>query len=479
MGRHELLPRPQAQWRQRRRILATGGTIFTILIIVLLSYTRFDKPSFQSLPKFQFPERPDLPSSSPEESKMQPEQAEETMAQDTASHPPLTNPTLLISLPPSVLPKPGGGPDSHRLIVIGDVHGQLEALNALLAKVGYSGARGDEVIFTGDMINKGPNSAGVVDRAMAIGARGVRGNHEDRVLRAWARAQKNKKKSKKTKHGRNSAVEVDGREQEQEVEVAVEEEQEEEEDVEAQHLSKSERADRATAASLTRAQLSWLAALPVILRIGAVSPYYGDVVVVHAGLVPGIPLKKQDAWAAMNMRTLISPFFSDSSPPPSDAHLDSLRKSPHLTPSEGREGRPWASLWNALQKELHRRGDSPTTAVYGHDAKVGLSVRRYAFGLDSSCVKGGDLTALVFEPASTTTSTTSSSSKERDDNNGDEEGDMIEERLRHGITHRLVSVSCEAAAVSDDDKGGKSKDKDKSKGKDKDRKKEKGKREDL
>lgn len=37
------------------------------------------------------------------------------------------------------------------------------------------------------------------------------------------------------------------------------------------------------------------------------------------------------------------------------------------------------------------------TVIYGHDAKTGLAIREYTKGLDSGCVKGGKLTALVIE----------------------------------------------------------------------------------
>lgn len=39
----------------------------------------------------------------------------------------------------------------------------------------------------------------------------------------------------------------------------------------------------------------------------------------------------------------------------------------------------------------------PTTVIYGHDSKTGLAIRTYTKGLDSGCVKGGKLTALVIE----------------------------------------------------------------------------------
>lgn len=398
--------------------MATVGTIVTIFILTLLYYTRLHDNLSPTLP----------------------------MAHDviTSSHPNIKKPTLLANLPPSALPKPNGGPDSPRLIIIGDVHGQLSALDALLAKVGFSAARGDQVVFTGDMVNKGPDSSGVIDRAMSINAWGVRGNHEDRVLRAWA---------KHHKHSHLNGAEGD--------------EETEDEKAPKQKKSKSEAVDHATAANLTPKQLSWLANLPVILRLGTVSPYYGDVVVVHAGLVPGVPLEKQDPWAAMNMRTLLTPSHSHSNSNSNSNPADSSSRKPTFQPSEGREGRPWSKIWNELQKEAKK--EHRTTVVYGHDAKVGLSVRRYAFGLDSSCVKGGDLTALVFEPVSASSASTTTAEPIEQDPHEEE----VAERLKHGITHRIVSVSCEAAASDDDKEGEKKKDKKKDKDKDKDKKKDK------
>lgn len=38
-----------------------------------------------------------------------------------------------------------------------------------------------------------------------------------------------------------------------------------------------------------------------------------------------------------------------------------------------------------------------TTVIYGHDAKLGLTIKTYTKGLDSNCVDGGELTALVVE----------------------------------------------------------------------------------
>lgn len=55
-------------------------------------------------------------------------------------------------------------------------------MEALLEKVAFL-PENDHLIFVGDMINKGPDSVGVVELARKYGASAVRGNHEDRILK--------------------------------------------------------------------------------------------------------------------------------------------------------------------------------------------------------------------------------------------------------------------------------------------------------
>ena len=68
-----------------------------------------------------------------------------------------------------------------RIIVIGDVHGCLVELTDLLAKL--KAAKDDQLIFLGDLVNRGPDSHGVVSlvRGMA-NAVSLLGNHELRLL---------------------------------------------------------------------------------------------------------------------------------------------------------------------------------------------------------------------------------------------------------------------------------------------------------
>lgn len=75
-----------------------------------------------------------------------------------------------------------------RLIAIGDIHGQLEKLNKLLAIV--SPAKNDKLVFLGDYIDRGPDSQGVVGRLMELAEQipcvFLRGNHEQMMLDALA-----------------------------------------------------------------------------------------------------------------------------------------------------------------------------------------------------------------------------------------------------------------------------------------------------
>lgn len=85
--------------------------------------------------------------------------------------------------PPSV-------PDGLRLYVIGDIHGRLDCLNDLLRRIQSDriGAQGRvEYIFLGDLVDRGPESAGVIDRLIALSRdetpiRFLLGNHEEVMI---------------------------------------------------------------------------------------------------------------------------------------------------------------------------------------------------------------------------------------------------------------------------------------------------------
>lgn len=80
---------------------------------------------------------------------------------------------------------------SGALDIVGDVHGELAALQALLQQLGYDsdGQHPDDrhLVFVGDLCDRGPDSPGVIELVQALCAAGqaqcVLGNHELSVLR--------------------------------------------------------------------------------------------------------------------------------------------------------------------------------------------------------------------------------------------------------------------------------------------------------
>lgn len=75
--------------------------------------------------------------------------------------------------------------------VVGDVHGEIEVLEALLERLGYDGQgrhpQGRRLVFVGDLIDRGPDSLAVVSRVRELieaeRAQCVIGNHELNALR--------------------------------------------------------------------------------------------------------------------------------------------------------------------------------------------------------------------------------------------------------------------------------------------------------
>lgn len=74
-------------------------------------------------------------------------------------------------------------------VAIGDIHGNLSALEDLLAKVMPTMSRNDVLVFLGDYIDGGPDSRGCLERIVRLKDEGpchvvtLLGNHEDWMLK--------------------------------------------------------------------------------------------------------------------------------------------------------------------------------------------------------------------------------------------------------------------------------------------------------
>lgn len=82
-----------------------------------------------------------------------------------------------------------------RIYAIGDIHGRLDLLERLIDRIcadnGSRAAADTTLIFLGDLIDRGPHSAQVVDRLIALRDSGIRcrfllGNHEEVFLSSLA-----------------------------------------------------------------------------------------------------------------------------------------------------------------------------------------------------------------------------------------------------------------------------------------------------
>lgn len=148
-----------------------------------------------------------------------------------------------------------------RFLVVGDVHGCRDELELLLAKAAYDETT-TQLVLVGDLVNKGPSSAGVVRWCRERGALCVRGNHDDRAVDHWR------------KHF---------------------------------HLGLAVPGKYAYVKELSAADGAWLEALPHTLSLPDV-----DAIVVHAGLAPGVPLDEQAQKHMTRMRSLSDGAPSDA-----------------------------------------------------------------------------------------------------------------------------------------------------------------------
>ncbi|MBU8896756.1 metallophosphatase [Corallococcus sp. H22C18031201] len=199
-----------------------------------------------------------------------------------------------------------------RTLFIGDVHGCARELDALLAECNWR--PGDRVVLVGDLVAKGPDSAGVIRRAREGGFLAVKGNHDAHVLR-WHAGRVVPGKKLKPEH-------------------------------------------QQVVDTLCAEDWAYLESLPAYRRFPDL-----NVIAVHGGVVPGIPLEKQPEESLLNLRSIAK----DGTP---SKRVD--------------DGEPWASWW-----------PGPELIIFGHDALRGLQKHPYALGLDSGCVYGGKLTAYV------------------------------------------------------------------------------------
>lgn len=205
------------------------------------------------------------------------------------------------------------------IIVIGDVHGCYDELEELLVK---ADVKTQDVlkILVGDLVNKGPKNEEVLKLVRTMPSiLSVRGNHDEVVLRVYNKSQDHK----------NSVPEKN-----------------------------------LWMTKLSVDDISYLSQLPYTIQLLSL-----NTVIVHAGIVPGIPIECNNPHDLVSMRNItIKDYFFEGGVQATNS--DKI-------------GYPWAEMWKG-----------PQHIYFGHDAKRLLQKKPFATGLDTGCVYGRKLTGV-------------------------------------------------------------------------------------
>ncbi|XP_072029294.1 bis(5'-nucleosyl)-tetraphosphatase PrpE [asymmetrical]-like [Amphiura filiformis] len=212
---------------------------------------------------------------------------------------------------------------SKQVLVIGDVHGCYDELVELLEVAGVSNNPNAIVIFVGDLVNKGPKSKEVLDLVCDIGAYSVRGNHDHRCVIKLIKLREDPTFKLEEKYKWISEIDD--------------------------------------------SYIKFFKQLPYTISIPSL-----NAVIVHGGLVPGVPLNKQRPLDMMTMRNVVT--SKDETTGNMILYNGVVQDS---------KGQSWASFWTG-----------PEHVYYGHDAARGLVMSSHATGLDTKCVYGHCLTGI-------------------------------------------------------------------------------------
>ena len=274
-------------------------------------------------------------------------------------------------------------PASNKILVIGDVHGcfnELKSLHAKAMKEHNDNKHFAAVVLVGDLCNKGPDSAKVIQFVRnEYGWYSVRGNHDNSGLAAALGA---------------GVGNGDG----------------------GGGGKRCVRPKYEWVYSLSDDDVAWMEGLPYTIRIPKTIVSQGkqelghqhqhqrqhhhknedenaadDVIIVHAGFVPNIDLDDQETQTMITIRDIVL----DSDP---DSNTDAKHYKYHKLSNVNIETDVDVDV--DVEQEQHpqawaRTWDGPNLVIFGHDAKRGIQHERFAIGLDSGACYGKKLTGIV------------------------------------------------------------------------------------
>ena len=206
------------------------------------------------------------------------------------------------------------------IFIIGDVHGCLDELEELLqaAKMEVNG-KNILPIFVGDLANKGPHNSATIRKIRGLHDYAVRGNHDEAVLKQCLNRQEDPDYVVPNKFKWITELEAD--------------------------------------------DIEYLRELPYTISIPS-----KKALIVHAGIVPGVPLDEQKLTNFINMRNL------------------DIEDGKYVACIRTFRGEAWASLW-----------PGPDHVYFGHDAMRKLQQYHNATGLDTGCLYGDSLSGILID----------------------------------------------------------------------------------
>lgn len=227
--------------------------------------------------------------------------------------------------------------ENQRYIVIGDVHGCLEELDELLRKVDLRPDK-DRLVFTGDLLDRGPDPVGVLRRARELMAESVLGNHEEKHLR---------RKNWEDKIARGEATKN------------------------PMHPFSGGRLAEHNA--LSEEDWDYIRAMPKFLRLDP------EWLVVHAGFeTDGTPVEDQNFGTICRVRDV------------DEEGKMAKNKENFFLPAPGSV--PWSTVWKGPESVIYGH------AVHSKEhPRIDYPNGTYCYGVDTGCVFGGYLTAAIVD----------------------------------------------------------------------------------
>ncbi|MDU9004126.1 metallophosphoesterase family protein [Sedimentitalea todarodis] len=163
------------------------------------------------------------------------------------------------------------------IYAVGDIHGQLDYLEAALDLISADGGEDAEIVFLGDLVDRGPKSRSVIERLMDGQAAAknwhvIKGNHDRMFARFVSEAEENDKRILSgigwlnPRLGGAATLASYG--------------------VDVESDTSSFRLFAEAQSAVPHSHLDYVSNLPLYLQ-------RGEVLFVHAGIAPGVPLQDQ------------------------------------------------------------------------------------------------------------------------------------------------------------------------------------------